>query len=135
MIAPKSPPLVDIFGAESVAWHAALMMTTDLDFEVDVHYSASDVFLQLIKGNGAQTRAARSAIPLGSHGSVLEVSQDMLKRTLATKHVRTALFALFPTLLDFENCYTSEYVVNGEFRYGSSIKFSSKHDVTSKDVS
>ena len=129
---PKSPPLVDILGAESVAWHATLMMTTDQDFVVDEHYSAYDVFLQLIKGNGVKKRATRPAIPLGCRGSVLEVSEDMLQRTLATKHVRTALFALFPTLIEFQNEYSSAYVVKGEFKCGLSISFSLKHDVTRK---
>jgi hypothetical protein len=39
----RGPENVDIFGAECIAYHFAVMMTTNLKFTVNVAYSASDV--------------------------------------------------------------------------------------------
>ena len=39
-----SPAKVDISGAECIAYHFAVMMTTNLKFNVDTAYSAKDVF-------------------------------------------------------------------------------------------
>ena len=39
-----SPADVDIFGAECNSYHMAVMMTTDLKFDVNVAYSASDAY-------------------------------------------------------------------------------------------
>ena len=131
-MALNTPPKVDILGAESVAWYAAVVMTTELGFTDNASFSPSQVFHKLINTNGVKTRSNRPVYPLGCHGSVLEVSEDMLKRTCATKHVRTALHTLFQTWIEFQNECSSSYVVKGEFKIGSSMKFTSKHDVTNK---
>ena len=42
-----SPENVDILGAECIAYHFALMMTTDLKFIINTSYSAADVFAMI----------------------------------------------------------------------------------------
>ena len=76
--------------------------------------------------DGVHTRRAK-AIPLGCRGSVLELSEDVLKRAFAMKYVRTALFKMFP-YMEFENSQARADVNCNEFTVGTLCRFSSTHD-------
>ena len=69
----KIPPAkVDIYGAESISYHLALMMTTDLKFTLNAIYSAADVFAMIDTGYGMTRRS--SATPV--------LSLEWMKRAL-----------------------------------------------------
>ena len=55
-----SPRKFDIFTAESVAWHMAMMLTTDLEINISYIISPTYVYNVLNKHNKATTRATTS---------------------------------------------------------------------------
>jgi hypothetical protein len=50
---------VDILGAECIAYHFALMMTTDLKFIVNTSYSATDVFAMIANSHEPKNKSTR----------------------------------------------------------------------------
>jgi hypothetical protein len=61
MWSKRHPANVDISGANDIAYHWAIMMTTDLNFVVNVVYSATDVFNKLNEGSKMSTRSSVSS--------------------------------------------------------------------------
>ena len=113
-------------GAETIAWHAAMMMTTELGFRIEKQFSMSTAFFKLLGPDGVHTRRAK-AILLGCRGSVLELSEYVLKRAFAMKYVRTALLKMLPNM-EFENSQARADVNYNEFTVGTLCRFSSDHD-------
>jgi hypothetical protein len=109
------PAKVDIYGAESISYHLALMMTTDLKFTLNTIYSAADVFAMINTGYGMIRRS--SATPA--------LSLEWIKRALSTKWARTGLAKLFPMNIEFGLSRGGDDIIQGEFGRGQYIKFMS----------
>jgi len=84
----SSPADVDKFGADCISYHMAVMMTTDLKFNVNVAYSANDAYNAIKDKFGLTIRS--SAVP--------DFTLDWMKRAISTKWARTGIFSMFRNL-------------------------------------
>ena len=80
---------MEVSGAECIAYHFAVMMTTDLKINVNKAYSVTDIFDKISLVNEPKAKCTRSSVVL---------SLDWLKRAFATKWARTAVHKWFPML-------------------------------------
>ncbi len=110
----KPPEKVDISAANGIAYHWAIAMTTDLNFNMGTQYSATDMFNQL---NIVSIRHTRSSIQL-------QLSLNTIKRALSTKWARTAIHTLYRNI-EFGPAFTADDIIIGEFGKGQYIKFNS----------
>ena len=108
------PANVDSFGADCISYHMAVMMTTDLQFNVNVAYSASDVYNVIKDKFGLKRRS--SAVP--------DFTLDWMKRAISTKWARTGIFSMFRNL-EFGSSRGPDFTISGEFGKGQYIKFTS----------
>ena len=108
------PANVDSFGADCISYHMAVMMTTDLQFNVNVAYSASDVYNVIKDKFGLKRRS--SAVP--------DFTLDWMKRAISTKWARTGIFSMFRNL-EFGSSRGPDFIISGEFGKGQYIKFTS----------
>ena len=110
----RYPANVDISGANDISYHWAVMMTTDLHFNVNSIYSATDIVNALKERCRISTRSS----------SYPQLSLNSIKRAfLSTKKwVRTAFHSLFCNI-EFGLSCTAEDNIAGEFYRGQYIKF------------
>ena len=106
------PAKLDNYGAKDVSYHVAVMLTTDLHFNVNSLYSATDVFNALNQRYRISTRY--SLYP--------QLSLNSIKRALSTKWVRTAIHSLYCDT-EFGLSCRAEDIIVGEFGRGQYIKF------------
>ena len=126
----NSPANFDILTAESVAWHMATMMTTNLHVDEMKIFSPLDVFKYISHQSRTSTRSTASSSQLSVRGRQLTFSENMIKRAFATKYVRTALFSQCPTVEFVKSQAKTDIIVN-EFRVGHVCRFRYNYDHTS----